>query len=131
MRRDFSAEVLGADGRPYVRPVVKYDAAGVPVHKDGQPEFSHYEKMTLRSFALEALSGRWKGEENMTIEDSSKRIKLYDKLCFSKDSVIDLDAAECTLIVECLNKQGRDPLVIYRMKAMLDTDLAVVATAQA
>jgi hypothetical protein len=127
MKRDFNQVMLNFDQRPYIRPMGKFDAEGLPVTKDGQPEFSHYEKMTLRTFALEALAGRWKGDENMTVDESTRRARLYDKLCFTTDGVVDIDNAEAQMLLDCLLKQGRDPIVVARMKHLLDSDPKSVA----
>lgn len=123
MKRNFDVQVKNYDGRINVRAIFEYDAAGLPVvDANGQPKFSHHEPMTLRLYALDALAGRWRGEENLTIEDAHKRMKLYDKLAFSTDGEVDIDGKEGQMILDCLVKQGRDPIVIGRMKDLIDTD---------
>lgn len=123
MKRNFKTVVQNFDGQPCVRPVFKFDETGMPVtEKTGQQVFDHYEPMTYRTYALDALSGRWRGEENMAIDDIMKRGKLIEKLTMSMDGVVEIDADESKMIVDCLIKQGRDVFIIAKMKAMLDKD---------
>lgn len=127
MKRDFNVVVKDYEGRPFVRHVFEYDEKGMPVTEKegpmkGQQKFKCFEPLTLRLYALEAVGGRWRGEDNMTVEQAKKRLALYDKLTFSPDGVVDVSNDEVTMINECLLKQGRDPIVIGRMAIMLETD---------
>jgi hypothetical protein len=76
--------------------------------------------MTLRSYALEALGGRWKGDENLSHDELWKRMKLCDKLLFAGDVECDITADEGKMILDCLNKQMVTPLVFGRMKELID-----------
>lgn len=127
MKRNFDVQVRDYDGHPFVRQVFEYDEKGMPViEKDGPTKGQHkskgFEPLTLRLYALEAIGGRWRGEDGMTVEQAKKRLVLYDKLTFTTDGVVDLTSEEATMINECLLKQGRDPIVIGRMAIMLETD---------
>jgi hypothetical protein len=122
LKRNFSVVVKNYEGHPFVRPVYEFDEAGIPVMgANGQQKFVKHEPMTLRIFALEALAGRWRGEDNMTVEEASKRMKLHDKLAFATGDT-EITGEEGLLILDCLRKQGSTPIVIGRMKELLDTD---------
>lgn len=124
MKRNFNEAVKNYDGRPTVRVVVQYDqVTGLPVvDENGNQKFSHYEPMTLRLYAMDAVAGRWRGEENLSIEDMSKRTALLDKLIAADNEAADITTEEGQMILECLRKQGREPYIIGRMKKLLDTD---------
>lgn len=122
MLRDFNTPVLTYDGRPTHRPIVVYDSHGLPVMKDGQPILDRYEIMTLKVYALDALSGRWQADRDLTVEQARERTNLVDKLIASKDGKVEISVKEGQLILDCLRNQGRDPIVIARMANMLDTD---------
>lgn len=122
MKRNFNIPVVNYDGRPYVRPVYKFDAAGVPITTNGMPEVERHEPMTLRLYALDALAGRWRGEEGMSIEESHKRFQLLQKISAAGDGDVDLDGAETQMILTALKNQGRDHTVVGRMKLLFDTD---------
>jgi hypothetical protein len=123
MKRNFNIGVNNYDGFPLVRIVYKHDAAGIPVIENGGQVFDHHEPMTLRLFALEALSRRLPGDENLPIDEAVARMKLHDKIA-AADGAVEIDIKEAELVLSCLNRQGRDPLVIARMKHVLDTDPA-------
>lgn len=124
MKRNFNVVVKDHEGHPHVRRVFKYDDKGMPVLEKVNGEerhtFDHFEPMTLRSYALDALAGRWRGEEGMSNEDLWKRMKLHDKLAFGDE--VDIKAEEGQMILDAMNKQGLSALVIGRMKDLLDTD---------
>lgn len=125
MKRNFDAVVRAFDGRPHVKQVFAFDPkTGMPVIENGAHKFSHHEPMTLRLYALDALAGRWRGEESMTVEEAHQRMKLHDKLAFAKDGVVEIDGKEGQMILDCLLKQGREPIVVGRMKELIDTDPA-------
>jgi hypothetical protein len=83
--------------------------------------FDKFTPMTLRQYVIDTLANRGQKEE-LSIDDIGKRIKLHDRFVFSTDGVIELTVAEGTMIVEAMNKQDQAPLVIFRMKDLLDTD---------
>lgn len=127
MKRNFDVQVKDYEGRPFVRPTYEYTEEGLPVletegQMKGMQKFKKHEPLTLRTYALDALAGRWRGEDSLTIKQMTERIKLYDKIAFSKDGVVDIDNDESQMILDCLNKQGREPLIIARMSAMLNSD---------
>jgi hypothetical protein len=124
LKRNFEVKVKNHEGRPHVRAVFKYDEeSGMPLMDDkGNHSFSHHEPMTLRLYALNALSGRWKGDDNLSVADAHTRMKLHDRIAFAPDGVVELEGKDGQLILDCLIKQGCDPIVVGRMKDMLDTD---------
>lgn len=127
MKRDFSAVVKDLDGNMHVRAVMQYDkTTGKPVMEvQGGAKvhaFSHHEPLTLRGYAMDALAGRWPGEEQMDRAVMSKRIKLYDKLCFSQDGAIELEASDFPIILDALYNQRVSSLVYARIEDMLNTD---------
>lgn len=122
MKRNFNVVVKNSDGRPHVRALSKYDEDGMPVIENGQPAFDKYEPMTLRQYALDALAGRWKGEENMSNEDMWKRMKLHDRISFANKDDVELTSDEGKTIVDALNHQGSTVLVVGRMKDLFETD---------
>lgn len=125
MKRNFNVQVKDHDGRLHVRPVMKFDGeTGMPVMDGDKQVFSHFEPLTLKLYALDALAGRWRGEENMSNDEMWKRMKLHDKLAFSIDEPVEITSDEGKMILDALNKQGRTPIVIGRMKELIDTDPA-------
>ena len=95
----------------------------MPVVNDkGEQVFSHLEPMTLRAYAVEALGGRFKGEESVSNDELWKRMKLCDRLTFAGDAECEITVDEGKLILDCLNKAGQTPLVIGRMKDIIDAD---------
>lgn len=128
MKRNFDVVVKDFDGRPCIRAVFKYhEDTGLPVMEDGpggtkRQVFSHHQPMTLRLYALEALHGRWKGEEGLDHKESRKRMDLADKIAFSEDGVVELDNDEAQMILAALKHQGREHLVMGRMEKMLNSD---------
>ena len=121
MKRNFDVVVTDYDKRPRVRQVFKYDEDGLMVIENGQPQHSHFEKMTLRLYALDALATKHQNE-TISIPDAVKRAALHDKICFSTDGVVDITTEEATMILACLEKQGRDAIVLARMHKMLNDD---------
>jgi hypothetical protein len=119
MKRNFNVPVIDFEGRSHVRPIMKYDDKGMPVVKDGIHEFSHHEPMLLRHYALDTLAGRWQGEEKL---DGAPRMKLYHKICFAKDGIVEIEGTDIATIVTALTNQGRSFLVIDAMQQMLNTD---------
>ncbi len=124
MKRNFDEVVKDYDGHAKVRVMNKYDDAGMPVHKDGAPEFSHYQPMTLRLYALDALHGRWRGEEGLDHKESRKRMDLADRIAFSTDGEVELTTDDTVMILTALKNQGREHLVVGRMTKLFDTDPA-------
>lgn len=123
MKRNFNVVVRNSDGHPHVREIFKYDEkSGMPVTANGAPVFDRYEAMTLRQYAIEALGGRWRGEDTMSNVDLWKRMKLHDQFVFSIDGVVELSNEDATLVLDALNRQGRPPLVVGRMKDLIDND---------
>lgn len=123
MKRNFEVVVTHHDGRPHVRQVFKYEEkTGLPVLKDGAHEFDKFMPMTLRQYAIDALAGRWKGEENMSRDDAWKRMKLHDKIAFNTDGAVELTADEGKMILDALDHMQASPIVIGRMKDLIDTD---------
>lgn len=120
MKRNFEVPVKDYDGRPHLRALLKYDAAGAPVMlPNGNQEIEKYVPATLRTYALDALAGRWPGEEKI---DGAERMRLYHKICFSKDGVVDVEPAEVGHLLQALTNQGRSFLVIDAMQTLLNTD---------
>lgn len=128
MKRNFNVIVRDFDGHPFVRPVMQYaHDTGMPIMENGAHAFSHHEPMTLRLYALDALAGRWRGEEGLTNDDLWKRMKLHDKLAFAGNEPVEITSDEGKMVLDALNKQGRSPIVIGRMKDLIDTDPAPAA----
>lgn len=129
MKRNFNVPVVGSDGVTHARVVFAYEPNGMPVMELDKASgrkvqaIDHYEPMTLKVYALDALAGRWRGEEDLGNDVLFQRGKLHDKICFGeKDGEVELVAADVALILDALNHQGQSALVITRMKAMLETD---------
>lgn len=125
MKRNFKVVVKDHDGIPHFREVFKYDAkTGMPIMEkapDGilRHAFDHNEPVTLQWYALNALGGRWSGEERM---DGGDRMRLYNKICMSPDGVVDIDGTEIATIITALTNQGRSFVVVDAMQTMLNTD---------
>lgn len=122
MIRDFNLIIKNFDGRPNFRTVMKYDENGLPATQDGKHLFSHYEPMTLRTYALDAISQRTSEDAAMTVAQAQQRAKLHDKLTFSTDGKVDITLEEGKMILDCLLAVGRDPIVVARMKDLFETD---------
>lgn len=124
MKRNFNVVQKDADGMAFVRARQKYDKdSGMPVYDEkGAIAFSHYEPMTLRLYALDALASRWKNEESMDSVTSEKRARLHDKLCFAPEGIVDLKTEDSTMILDAMKAQGVAHLIVGRMKMMLETD---------
>ena len=127
MKRNFNVVVKDSDGRPHVRSVMKFDDKGLPVlEKDAagnmKQAFSHFEEMTLRTYAVDCLAGRWKGEEDMTPKQAVERMKLHDKLVFAPDGVVDLTQDEANILMKAMECQRGSPIVLARMQILIDTD---------
>lgn len=122
MKRNFEVIVKDHEGRAHIRRMDKYDESGMPMIENGAPVFDKFVPMTLRQYALDALAGRWKGEENISHEESWKRMKLHDKLAFSLDGEVELNGEEGKMILDAMNHSMKPPVVIGRMKNLLDTD---------
>lgn len=129
MKRNFNVVVKNYDGRPNFRAIMRYDeTTGLPMlAKDGRQEFSHHEPMTLRTYAIDALSPRLEGDQNMTVTQARDRTKLLDKLVFSVDGVVELDTTEGPMILDCMLRQGREPYIVARMATLIETDPAPAA----
>jgi hypothetical protein len=131
MKRNFEVPVLDFDGRPHVRAMFKFDEKGMPVMKNGLQEFDRHVPMTLRTYALEALGGRWQKDVELGV-DGNARMKLYNKILMSLDGTVDLEANEPGLILQALEHQGRAFVVVDAMSKMLAADPKVEpATAEA
>lgn len=124
MKRNFDVPVLDYDGRPHVRPMFKFDEAGMPVMKNGVQEFDKHVPMTLRTYALDALGGRWPKDVELGV-DGGARMRCYNKICYSPGGAVELDAHEPGLILQALEHQGRGFVVVDAMQKMLSTDPAV------
>lgn len=123
MKRNFNAAVKDFDGNPHVRPMYKHDEKGMPVvNERNERVFSHFAPITLRTYAIEALGGRWKGEESLSNDEMWKRMKLCDRLTFAGDGDTEITLEEGKLILDCLNKQMATPIVIGRMKDLIEND---------
>ena len=129
MKRDFNVVVKDFEGRPHVRPLYRYDDAGMPLMEGGRQVFDRHVPMTLATYALDALAGRWRGEESLSNEDMWKRMKLHDKIAtaVAMPGPIELTSDEGKILMDALNHQGAAALVIGRMKDLLDTDPAPAA----
>jgi hypothetical protein len=129
VKRDFSAVVKDMDGKPHVRAVMKYDGTtGMPimVTRNGQlvHDFDRHEPMTLRTYAMDALAGRWPMDPpNIERGVLTHRVRLYDKLCFAPDAkAVELETHDLPVILDALYAQGVSALVYARIDAMLGTD---------
>lgn len=129
MKRDFSTIVKDMDGKPHVRPVMKYHATtGMPIMvvRDGVPEhdFDHHEAMTHRTYVMNALAGRWPLDPpNIERSVLTHRGRLYDKLCFAPDlKAIELEPADLPVILDALYAQGVSSLVYAQIEGMLGRD---------
>lgn len=121
MKRNFNVVVKDYDGRPHVRPIFKYQPeTGLPVIKNGEHEFSHHEPMTLRTYALDALGGRWPKDE-ITGVDGAARMRVYHKLLMS-DGNIEMTNEDGATIITALTNQGRSFVVIDAMQTLINTD---------
>lgn len=121
MKKNFEVFVKNSDGRPHVRAVNKYQADGLPVVENGNVVFDKFIPMTLRQYAMDALATRTEADKGLSLEDGWKRMKLHDKLCFS-DGEVDIKTEEAKMILDALNNAGQPPLVVGRMKDLLDND---------
>jgi hypothetical protein len=119
MKRNFNHPVVDFDGRPHSRAVMQYDERGLPVIKDGVHQVDHWEVVTLRFYALDALGGRWPGEERI---DGTDRMRVYHKICYATDGLVDLDASDPGIIIAALTNQGRSFVVVDAMQKMLAAD---------
>lgn len=121
MKRNFDVPVIDYDGKPHVRAMFKFDARGFPIMKNGVQEFDKHVLMTLRTYALDALGGRWPKDLEMNV-DGGARMRLYHKICMSPDGVVDVEPQEIGLILQALEHQGRSYLVVDAMSQMLNKD---------
>lgn len=119
MKRNFDAVHMNHEGRPVVTATYKYDEANIPeINDKGSLIVTGYEPITMRVIALKAVGGRWKGDENMTIAQAKARTVLYDKLLNGGEVYLGDD--EPNMILDCMLRQGLDPVVIGRMAALLE-----------
>lgn len=127
MKRNFNIVVRDFEGTPHVRAVMKYDEkTGMPVTENGRHAFSHHVPMTLATYAMDALAGRWRGEESLSNDEMWKRMKLHDKIAtgVTTGEAIEITGDEGKALLEALNHKGESALVIGRIKDLLDTDPA-------
>jgi hypothetical protein len=123
MKRNFNVPVLDFEGRAHVRTVNKIDEKGVlKLDEKNQAVFSHFEPMTLRTYAMDALAGRWRGEDHMSVKDAVERMRIYDKLAAAQDGEVDISSEEGKLIVETALRKGDSAMVIARLQMLIDTD---------
>jgi hypothetical protein len=123
MKRNFNVPVLDFEGRAHVRTVNKIDEKGVlKLDEKNQAVFSHFEPMTLRTYAMDALAGRWRGEDQMSVKDAVERMRIYDKLAAAQDGEVDISSEEGKLIVETALRKGDSAMVIARLQMLIDTD---------
>lgn len=119
MKRNLNVVHKNHEGRPIVRPVYKFDESDMPIMtKTGTQEIAGYEPVTMRLLAINAVGGRWRGDESMTIAQAKARTVLYDKLVADGD--VELDDEEPKMILDCMLRQGLDPVSVGRMAALLD-----------
>lgn len=130
MKRNFNVVMKDPDGTPHVHKVFKTDEAGLPVLEaqtlpNGTVQkiqaFDRFEPMTMRRYVIDALSGRWAGEEKAPWSEVKKRGALLDRIIFS-DGEVELDSTEVQIIKDALEHQGVTYYVMYRIGSMLDTD---------
>jgi hypothetical protein len=129
VKRNFNVVMKDADGTPHVHKVFKTDEAGLPVLEaqtiNGVTQkiqvFDRFEPMTMRRYVIDALSGRWAGEEKAPWSEVKKRGALLDRIIFGDDEV-ELDSTEVQIIKDALEHQGVSYYVMYRIGSMLDTD---------
>lgn len=127
MKRNFNVVVKDLEDRPHLRQVMKYDKdTGMPVMEEVQGRkvhaFDRFEPMTLRQYALDALCGRWSGEDKAPWDQVKKRGELIDRITFSQDGWVELENADCQIIKDALEHSGATYYVMYRMGKMLETD---------
>ncbi len=123
MKRNFNIQVKDFDGTLHVRPKYKYDEKGLPLLDDKKANvFSHFEPMTLRTYAIDSLGARLKGEESVSNDELYKRMKLCDRLVFAGDAECEISSDEGRTILDCMNKANFSPLIIGRTKDLIDTD---------
>jgi hypothetical protein len=131
VKRNFNVIVKDADGTPHVHKVFKTDeVTGLPVlESQTMPNgtvqkvqvFDRFEPMTMRRYVIDALSGRWAGEEKAPWSEVKKRGALLDRIIFG-DGEVELDSTEVQIIKDALEHQGVSYYVMYRIGSMLDTD---------
>lgn len=126
MRRNFKVEVKDTTGRPYVRQVFKFDDKGMPVlETDAAGKqvhvFSHFEPMTLTQYAIDALEGRWRGDEDMNAKQAVERIKLRDRIALSSGEC-EISREEANMLIKALERQGVAPAVLAAMSNLIETD---------
>jgi hypothetical protein len=125
VKRNFDQVMKDPDGKPHVKKVFKTDERGLPVLDGKVQEFSHFEPMTLRDYALDAVSGRWPGEDKAPWTEVKKRGEVIDKLMLTPHGEdIELDSTQVQIIKDALERQGVSFYVMYRIGTMLDTDPA-------
>jgi hypothetical protein len=127
VKRNFNVVLTDPDGRPHVKKVFKVDGAGMPVleqRSDGGKvqEFDRFDPKTMRDYAIDALAGRWAGEDRAPWDQVKKRGALLDRLMFEPSGAIELDNADVQIIKDALEHQGASYHVMYRIGTMLDTD---------
>jgi hypothetical protein len=130
VKRNFEVAVKDYDGNVHSRALYKFDEKGMPVMKNGVQEFDRHVPMTLRTYALDALGGRWQKDLEMGV-DGGARMRLYHKICMSPDGWVELEAQEPGLILQALEHQGRAFVVVDAMAKMLAEDPPRLTSAEA
>ena len=123
MKRNFNVILMGFDGTAHVHREDEHDEFGVvKADEFGNPKFKRYAPMTIRKYCIDALTARFKGEEDIKGEELLKRGRLAERLVFAGDLPVEISSEEGNIILECIRKAGASALVYMRVKDLIDND---------